>query len=483
MSYDMRFITFLSLLLLTFSAQAFAQQQWFSVMLDGRKIGSFENRRSVADSKVTTHQELSIEFDRAGTSILMQSAETTVESLAGEPLSFKTHSVMSGSESTVMGEIHGERLRVRMRIAGEWQEREIEWPEGALLAEGLRLSSRKMPLKPGSQYQQLSFQPSGMEAVLVNSTIGALESVTLPAGRKKLHRVEQIFNFNGAPIRNTAWVDDQHEIHKLSMPVLGVELVLMECDRACATAPNQSSNIFDRTLMRSSRALSHTDREKTLRYTLRARDREPLLPVPSTSEQKVSKRGRELIIEVRREPDDAFGDAPEPADYATTDWLQSDAPEVIELAQRATRTTGNDFQRMQTLENFVSQFINDKNLSVGYASALEVARKPEGDCTEHAVLLAALGRSLGIATRVVYGLAYASEFGGSHHVFVPHAWVQAWVKGRWQSFDAALGGFDSGHIAFSTGDGDPWRFYQGVDLLGRVELKRIETLGPASGKQ
>ena len=90
------------------------------------------------------------------------------------------------------------------------------------------------------------------------------------------------------------------------------------------------------------------------------------------------------------------------------------------------------------------------------------------------MLLAALGRSLGISTRVVDGLAYAPGFAGTDHVFVPHAWVQAWVEGRWQSFDAALGSFDAGHIAFSTGDGDPWRFYQGLDLLGRTRLQHVE---------
>jgi hypothetical protein len=65
-------------------------------------------------------------------------------------------------------------------------------------------------------------------------------------------------------------------------------------------------------------------------------------------------------------------------------------------------------------------------------------------------------------------------------VFVPHAWMQAWVDGRWQSYDAALAGFDAGHIAFSSGDGDPWRFYNGLDLLGRTQLLKIESTGNAT---
>ncbi|HOV59022.1 MAG TPA: transglutaminase-like domain-containing protein, partial [Rhodanobacteraceae bacterium] len=112
----------------------------------------------------------------------------------------------------------------------------------------------------------------------------------------------------------------------------------------------------------------------------------------------------------------------------------------------------------------------------GYASALEVVKTREGDCTEHAVLLAALGRALGIPTRVVDGLAYTGRFGTAERVFVPHAWVQAWVDGHWRSYDAALNGFDAGHIALSVGDGDPWRFYAGLSTLGNLRLQQVEAL-------
>jgi len=42
---------------------------------------------------------------------------------------------------------------------------------------------------------------------------------------------------------------------------------------------------------------------------------------------------------------------------------------------------------------------------------------------------------------------------------------------------SALPGFDAGHIALSVGDGDPWRFYAGLDTLGRVELREAHALG------
>ena len=175
-------------------------------------------------------------------------------------------------------------------------------------------------------------------------------------------------------------------------------------------------------------------------------------------------------------------DKPTAADAQPNDWLQSDAPVIRKLAHDGAGEAKTAREQMQHLEQFVRSYIRTKNLNVGYASALEVAKHPEGDCTEHAVLLAALGRALGIPTRVVDGLAYTDHYAGVEHVFVPHAWAQAWVDGHWQSFDAALHGFDAGHVALSVGDGDPWRFFAGFDTLGRLRVDAVEPL-PASPAQ
>ncbi|MEP7097621.1 MAG: hypothetical protein ABI748_08160 [Dokdonella sp.] len=115
---------------------------------------------------------------------------------------------------------------------------------------------------------------------------------------------------------------------------------------------------------------------------------------------------------------------------------------------------------------------HNKTLAVGCACAQEVARKPEGDCIEHALLVAVLGSAVGIATLVGDGRAYAPGCADKDQIFVPHALAQACVERRWQSFDAALLGFDSGHIALPIGDGDPRCFYSDLDMLGLGRARR-----------
>ena len=450
-------------------------QQWFTVLLDGRKIGSFETTREERGETVTTTQSLELVLDRVGTRIALGSTESSVETRSGAPISFRNATRLSDHETVTEGRVDGDHVEVTISGAGGSQQRTIEWPRGALLAEGQRLAIARAGLAAGSRHSLLTFQPSTLTSVRVDGTVGAAERLELPGGARMLVPVEQVIAFPGASMTSRVWIDAQQAVHKMTMPLMGVDLVLLACDRACATAPNQGTDVFERTVARAPRALSEQERSGVMRHTLSARNG-GALSLPTTDEQQVRREGDHWIVTIHDQAGAGHQPPPVAADRAANDWLQSTEPEVIALAARATDGATTPRERMQRLEAFVRDYIRIKSLDVGYASALEVVRTPEGDCTEHAVLLAALGRASGIPTRVVDGLAYAPGFGGKGDVFVPHAWIQAWVDGRWRGYDAALGGFDSAHIALATGDGDPWHFYAGLDMLGRIRIERSDSV-------
>lgn len=468
---------FACLLLLPICAHAAPPaQQWFTVLLDGRKIGSFESQREVRDDTVVTTQAMDLVLDRAGSHVTLRSKETATETRAGKPLAFTSVSKLSGSDTTIEGRVRDGKIDVDLSTGGETRKKQIAWPSGAMLPEGLRLLGVRAGVAPGTRYTASAFQPSSLDTIEVTSVVRAGEDVDLPGGPVRLIPVEQTMAFPGAPMQTRAWVDAEQTVHKLTMPMMGVELTLLACDRACAGAPNQPLDVFERTLVRSPRPLASSDLEGTLRYTLKARNHGPALNLPQTDEQNVERANDGWSVTVARRARAHANEKPTTDNFRPNDWLQSDAPEVVKLAHRAIGTSTNPRERMQRIETFVRGYIKDKNLDVGYASALEVARNPVGDCTEHALLVAALGRSLGIATRIANGLAYAPGFAGKEQVFVPHAWAQAFVDGRWQSFDAALPGFDAGHIVLSIGEGDPWRLYAGLDMLGRIDLTRADAV-------
>ena len=136
-------------------------------------------------------------------------------------------------------------------------------------------------------------------------------------------------------------------------------------------------------------------------------------------------------------------------------------------------------QRAARLTALVRSRISDKNLDTGFATASEVARTLSGDCTEHAVLLAALLRADGIPSRVASGLVYLERFAGGRDVFGYHMWTQALIGGRWIDLDAALpgevDGFDATHVALAVSALDgPEAAADFVPLAGLIGRLRIE---------
>jgi transglutaminase-like putative cysteine protease len=88
------------------------------------------------------------------------------------------------------------------------------------------------------------------------------------------------------------------------------------------------------------------------------------------------------------------------------------------------------------LARFVHGYVKDKNTTRNFDVASRVARAREGDCSEHAVLLAALARAEGHAARVVQGLVLVRE--GEKLLAVGHAWVEVRGKKAWEVVDGAL---------------------------------------------
>ena len=90
---------------------------------------------------------------------------------------------------------------------------------------------------------------------------------------------------------------------------------------------------------------------------------------------------------------------------------------------------------VEAMESRVFEWIDDKTYARNFDFASTVARTRSGDCTEHAVLLAAAARAAGKPARVVLGLMLID--GESPRVF-GHAWTEVWESGQWQLLDATL---------------------------------------------
>ena len=124
--------------------------------------------------------------------------------------------------------------------------------------------------------------------------------------------------------------------------------------------------------------------------------------------------------------------------------IQSDDPEIRELASRLTEGSKDLWEASCRLSSWVAEHIEG---SINGGSALETLHRGDGACGSQSLLLAALCRASGIPARVAWGCVYTPEYGGS---FGHHGWNEVYMgKAGWIPVDATFHEsdyVDSGHI-------------------------------------
>jgi hypothetical protein len=462
-----------AVLLCLTATSALADQRWMTVLLDGRKVGNLQIDRDVVGDKVTTNQVLNFRLTRAHTPLMLQTRIKAVESPLGAPLAFYASTKMSSQENLVQGEVRNDgAFQVANTVGGQSRVNLLIWPTGASLAEGQRLAMQTHGFRPGTTYQIRNFDAVKQQVANVEVQVIGDEVVDMPDNRTEtLHHLRQ--SLVGAPSERSVdvWVDNEGYIRRGISPLLGFRLEMVACSEACANAPDQDVDLLRAAMIGSPRPMVAALRAAPVRYTITVRGnfQQPFI---DTDEQHVTSMGDGVYL-----VDVGFGrtgseSAPSLDDISPNAWVQSDAAEIHAFAQQIVGNATSDLQRMRRLRSYLSDYITKKGLDVGYASALETLDSRRGDCTEHAVLLTALARSMGIPARVVTGVVYVERMGGASRVFIPHAWTQAFVEGRWISFDSAQRRFDSTHIALGVGNGEPWRFFAAMSSLGHITIDR-----------
>jgi transglutaminase-like putative cysteine protease len=156
--------------------------------------------------------------------------------------------------------------------------------------------------------------------------------------------------------------------------------------------------------------------------------------------------------------------------------VQSDDSAIIEMAAEAAGEAAEPWKVATALERYVNQAIREVNFAQALATAADVAQTKEGDCTEHAVLLAALARARGIPARAAIGLVYVEakqELGF-------HMWNELYLDGRWVPFDGTLGrgGIGGGHLKLShsslSGSEGFSAFLPVAQVMGRLKVEVLE---------
>jgi hypothetical protein len=453
------------------SAQKPIFEEWVTVALDGKTCGFGSTVTTKTDTPngpqyLTAHQEQFV-VKRLGTSLKITETSKVTEDADGGVLSFD---LIDDSGSAI--ESSGVRDGDDMVVSSRGQTQRFHLPRlSALGPEAVRRMSLAVPLKPGQPFSFDTFDPDYPQAVVVESgTVVGQETRDVRGTKRKLWKLTSSESFMPG-LLSIIWVDDKGEdVESLTvLPSFGKMYEYVTNRAECMRQP-EGAEIFANTLIHPQVALPSPHDLGQAVYRLIPLDPGQTLTLWNEGEQRViSSVPGSCEVEVtapRFTAADAtwqlpHADTPELHPYLQASaYLEVNAPEIQNLAREAVGDEKNPVRAAHRIEQFVRDYITKKDLNIGFASAEETAKSREGDCTEHAVLCAALGRAVGLPTRCVVGFGYvppgdeeptiANAVDKDTGIFGFHMWAEAWIgPDRWVPMDAALDGFDVGHIAIT----------------------------------
>ncbi|MFH0725246.1 MAG: transglutaminase-like domain-containing protein [Pseudomonadota bacterium] len=149
-----------------------------------------------------------------------------------------------------------------------------------------------------------------------------------------------------------------------------------------------------------------------------------------------------------------------------TPFMESDHPDIMRLSADIVSGGERPLEKAQKLVAWVHDNI-EKRPVISVPSALETLKHRQGDCNEHAVLLAAMARASGIPAQVEAGLVYLNGR------FYYHAWNVLFL-GRWITADALMNQMPADVTHLRLVRGDPSKQVDLMGTIGRISLNILD---------
>jgi hypothetical protein len=468
------------------------QEYWEVVLIRGARVGYV--RTTITPERRDGRDLVRIEginhlvFQRGGEKGVLDSEFTSLETPDGQLIEFATVTQMGTEKSKTTGRVVGDKLEIQADTLGKTVTNRIAWsPEyGGFYA--LEQSLRRKPMRPGEKRSLRLLLLGFNELVTAELAARDYERTPLLTGSYDLLRIDsQLVFADGRKLPSTGWTDRTGEILKNSSEMMSMESYQVTKAEALDEKDLGKIDLLAGMAVQLKQPLIGAHQAKRITYQVALEHGDPaavFVSGPSQEVKSIDPHTAAITVYALR-PGQGGGnshaadDPPTAGDRQPNNTIQSDDPAVVALAKEGAGDAKDPWTVAVALERYVNHIIQKKDFSQAFATAAEVARSREGDCTEHAVLLAALARARGIPARVAMGLVYVDRA----QAFLYHMWTEVFIEGdgRWIAIDATLaqGGIGAGHLklAHSNLKGvSPYSsFLPVVQVMGQlqVEVKRM----------
>lgn len=436
----------LAVLLLCAPALAADVERWYRLALDGRDCGWMVERVAVRpDGTVRTETESLMRMGRMGQAIEVRSRNAFEERADGTPLRVEGERGSGSDAVRSSWSFDGAQIAIEQRQGGRVTTQRVAAPPPGWLAPAAadrRVRAAELAGDASVEFRTVDPEHGPSELRVRRTRVGpqtidlAGRPVAAVAWRTELSILDR---------PGMDWVDAEGTVFRsrvdLGVGILESTLV----DRAAATAAIAPVEVMSRTFIPvggDGRRLP-----RSMRAELRVRARDGSLPVlPTAGAQRfmrIDPATAMVAIDAASGSPASDTERADPRLLAASAMADCGEAAIRAFAERAVSAAPSSSAppdaaaRAESLRRAVHGHLTRKNLASGLASASQAFASRAGDCTEHAVLLVAALRALGIPARVATGLAYV-DAPGHPNSFGWHMWTQAIVDGRWVDLDATL---------------------------------------------
>lgn len=437
---------------------------------DGRELVRVERLSHMAIKRSGQQIELDVQF-------------TSIETSDGRLIEFAGELSQGPLPMHMAGRVAGDTLKIETITKGKTETSSIPWSAeyGGFMA--VEQSLARKPMQPSEKRTVRALLPGFNLLGTTELVARGYEPVKLPTGTHDLLRIDTTTRFpTGPPLAGITWTDRTGEVFRSRLEAMGIESYRATRAEALEeTGPVEIDLVHD-VKVEVARPLPSPHETKRVRYRVSLDGGDPagvFVSGPSQAVKSIDPHTAELTVFAIR-PDspagnpDAVDDPPTDDDLKPNNLIQSDYPAIVAKAGQAAADKKDPWPAAVALERCAADTITRSGYTQAFATAADVIDTGEGDCTEHAVLLAALCRARKIPARVAIGLVYIDQ------AFYYHMWTEVYVRGRWTPLDATRphGGTGAAYLKMAHsnlhGGSALSSFLPVLEVIGRLKIEILE---------
>ena len=473
----------------TLWAQEVLREKWSLIEADGVRVGTTHAKTTRVQEDGTTlirtDTESKISMNRMGTVITMESEFTMLETEEGKPVRFTSKSNQSGAPVELSGEVSEGKVAIVAKTMGNEQRTEVALGAEVVGLYGLELVGKEKGFEEGTSYTAKLFHPEYGRVLGLSFKVLGEETVKVLGEELTLIQIESTMDIMPG-VTQAMWVDEEGDSKMEVLSVVGVTYRTSwttdksALERETTAEVAESPDLFKKNFIKPDHPMHHPRGVRSATFLLKPQNPDIVLPVEDETQKITEKRDNGNVVlqitSMAPEGDTIPFPVEDPAlaEYLKESlYLQCKDEDLTAAAKEAVGDEKDAYRAAKKLEKWVYLSIDKKSLDVAFASAKEVFQNRKGDCSEHAVLLAAMARSVGIPSRVAMGVEYV------YGIFGWHMWTEVWA-GKWIPLDATLASpfVDATHIKFADSPlNDPTMdeaLLRSTSVIGNLEIDVVE---------